>query len=395
MVCKKSLRRWRINSVGFTILSFAISAFALSQQSESPGREKRYRYQRPPIGLEIISPHKPAPLFKGSAHGLLLRRNSLSIINQEAAKDFTALNIEASVEGEALKIRLSIIYNDLSDQEWQKNKKEKEIGNFTIAVGNSLRPIELLQFGIEPFEIKAISNKPTVLKPEEYPGLFNFTPFMEVVEVEKSIDGYRFSFKNISNKKIIAYEIWSGNSGRGGGGLSSGEIYEDINGFAASVIEKYGLTLKMILFEDRTYEGDAKSATRYFAKWEGEAVQAVKLLPMIAQALNVSDEELPDVFDKLEAQLWKMQEALDKPSALEFLKIKYPAFDEKTISMLYEDFKDGFYSARNAALSPMGGGKRALQERDRNLSQADKINIIKHVLSQAKSYLEKLASAGN
>jgi hypothetical protein len=394
MRCKKSLRSWRVNSVGFVILSFAISAFALPQQSESPRSEKRQRYQRPAIGLEIISPHRPAPLFKGSAHGLLLRRNLLSIIDQEAATDFTALNIEASVEGEALKVRLSIIFNDLSDREWQKNKKEKEVGNFTIAVGSSVSPIELLQFGIEPLEIKAISNKPVVLKPEEYPGLFHFTPLMEVVEVEKSIDGYRFSFKNISNKKIVAYEIWSGNGGRGGGGLSSGEIYEDINSFAASGIEKYGLTLKMILFEDRTYEGDAKSATRYFARWEGEAVQAVKLLPMIEQALQVSDEELPEVFDKLEAQLWKMQEAMDKPSALEFLKIKYPAFDEKTISMLYEEFKGGFYNARNAALSPMGDGKRALQERDKNLSEAGKINIIKRGLYQAKSDLEKLASAG-
>jgi hypothetical protein len=392
MLYQKSFPFRQIGFLGFAILSFTISAFALLQQSESSWGKSRHHFPRPAIGLEIISPHKSTPLFKGTSTSCLLNRNSLFITDQEAAKDFTAVYIVGIAEKEGLKIRLSILYNELSEQGW-KNKQEKEIGNFTILAGNSLSPLELLQFGIEPFEIKVISNKHVVLKPEEYPRLFNFTNLLEVVEVEKSIDGYRFSFKNISNKKIIAFELWSGNSGKGGGGLISGEIFEEINSFAAPDIEKYGLALKMILFEDRTYEGDAKSATRYFARWEGEAVQAAKLLPMIEGALQVSDAELSEVFDKLEAQLWKMQEAMDKSSALEFLKIKYSNFDDKTISMLYEEFKGGFYSARNAALSPMGTGKRQLQEQGEKYLEADKIRLIRHTLSQAKSHLEKLVSA--
>ena len=394
MACKRSVPYWRFSFIGLAILSLAISASALPQQSESSRREKRWRPERPAIGLEIISPHKPAPLFKGSSSVWLLGFDALSIINREAAKDFNTVRIETSIEKDAVKVRLLLQYGVVSEHQW-KVQREKEIGNFIIAAGDSLTPGELLQFGIEPFTIKALSNKPVILKPEEYPRLSNFTNLMEVTEVEKSIDGYRFSFKNISNKKIVTFDLWSGNFGMSGGGLASGEIHEDINSFSASEIEKYGLTLKMILFEDRTYEGDAKSATKYLARWEGEAVQAAKLLPMIQQALQVSDEELPEVFDKLEAQLWKMQEAMDKPSALKFLEIKYPAFDEKTISMLYEEFKGGFYSARNAALSPMGGGKQNLQERGENLSEADKIIIIKHALSQAKSHLAKLASVGN
>jgi hypothetical protein len=392
MLYQKSFPFQRIGFLGFAILSFTISAFALLQQSESSWDKSRHRFPRPAIGLEIISPHKSTPLFKGTGTSCLLSRNSLFIVDQEAAKDFTAVYIVGIAENEELKIRLSILYNELSEQGW-KNKQEKEIGNFTILAGNSLSPLELLKFGIEPFEIKVIRNKPVMLKSQEYPRLFNFTNLLDVVEVEKSIDGYRFSFKNISNKKIIAFELWSGSNGWGGGGLIPGEIFEEGNSFAAPDIEKYGLTLKMILFEDRTYEGDAKSATRYFARWEGEAVQAAKLLPMIERALQVSDAELPEVFDTLEAQLWKMQEAMDKSSALEFLKIKYSNFDDKTISMLYEEFKGGFYSARNAALGPMGAGKRQLQEQGEKYLEGDKIRLIRHTLSQAKSYLEKLVSA--
>jgi hypothetical protein len=392
MQYQKSFPFQRIACFCFTILLLAIPAFALSQQVEFSRSKGRYRFPSPTIGLEIISSHKATPLFKSTTTTCLLRRDSLFIVDQETAKGFTAVSVVGSPEDGALKIRLSILYNELSEQGW-KNKQEKEIGNFTIPVGTSLSPLELLQFGIEPFEIKVISNKPVALKPEEYPRLFNFTNLLEVTEVEKSIDGYRFAFKNISNKKIVALELWSGSGGYGRGGIVPEEVFEEINSLAASDIEKYGLTLKMIVFEDRTYEGDAKSASRYFAKWEGEAVQAAKLLPVIEQTLQISDAELPEIFDKLEAQLWKMQEAMDKASAIEFLKIKYSNFDDQTISMLYEEFKGGFYSARNAALVPMGEGKRQILGQGERYTEADRIAVIKRALSQAKSHLEKMASA--
>jgi hypothetical protein len=406
MLSRLSLRCWRFSFIGFVFLSFTISAFAWQQQSESPRSEKRHRFQMPLSALEIISPHKSAPLFKGRAgtFEFFLDRDSLSIVNREAAKDFTAVNIEVSVEKEALKVRLSIIYNDLSDREWWKNKKEKEVGNFTIPVGNSLSPSELLQFGIEPFEIRAVSNQPVVLKPEEYPRILNLTNSIEVVEVGKSIEGYRFLFKNNSNKNVVAFEIGSRNSGISSDSsrtsskdslIPSGEIYEKGYSFAGADIEQAGLTIKMVLFSDGTFEGDAKSATSYLARWEGEAVQAAKLLPEIVQALNVADEELLEVFVKLEAQLWKMQEAMDKPSALEFLKIKYPSFDEEMISMLYEEFKSGFYSARNSALRPMGQSKQQLQERGKEFPETDKIPMLRRTLTQVKNTLEKIASASN
>jgi hypothetical protein len=122
-------------------------------------------------------------------------------------------------------------------------------------------------------------------------------------------------------------------------------------------------------------------------------VQAAKLLPMIEQTLQVSDAELPEVFDKFETQFWKMQEAMDKASALEFLKTKYLNFDDNTISMLYEEFKAGFYSARNAALVPMGEGKRQILRQGERYAEADRLTVIRHVLSEAKSHLEKMISA--
>jgi hypothetical protein len=398
MPFEKPLPLRRIAFIGFVMLSLTCSAFAL-QQSEK--KEKRWRPERPSIGMEISSSRSAVPLYTGSASAIMLLRDRLSIVSPEAAKDFTAITIEATVDNDALKIRLTVIYNDLSDREWWKNKKEKEVGTFTLPVGNSLNPIELLQFGIEPFVIKAISNKPVVLKPEEYPRIFNRTTALEVSEVEKSIEGYRFSLKNISPKPIIALDIWTGNGGIGEASLDftgkhslipPGETYDQINSSSTLEIERYGLTIKMILFSDGTYEGDAKAATRYLAQRDGKKVQSVKLLPLIEQALKVSDEELPEVFEKLEAGLWQMQEAMDKASAIEFLKVKYPAFDEPTISMLYEEFKGGFYNARNVALGSMGSHKQFLQEHREKLPDRERIVTLRRLLAQVKNQYETIIS---
>lgn len=392
MPYQKSFPLPQIGFLGFAVLSLTVSAFAGAPQSKSPETRSRQRFQRPAIGLEITSPHKAAPLYKGSGPGCVFDLKALSLINREAAKDFDRVMLVAKIENEAVKVRLAMQSGEVVEHEW-KTRAEKVVGSYTIAVGDSLTPAELLQYGIEPFTIKAISNKPVILKPEEYPRLFNFANLLEVVEVEKSLDGYLFSFKNISNKKIVAFETWSGNNGLGHGGLISEDTFDEINNFHSSDIERHGLTLKFILFEDRTYEGDARIAARYFARWEGEAVQAAKLLLLIEQTSRVSHAELPEVFDKLETGLWKMQEAMDKASAIEFLKIKYSNFDDETISALYEEFKGGFYSARNAAIYPLEQGKRRLKEDDGEYLEANKIIIIRNALSEAKSQLEKLTSA--
>jgi hypothetical protein len=393
---EKSFPFRRFGFTGFVILSLTFPAFAL-QQSKSPTVIHQERPPLPPIFLEINSPQKSVPIYRGYGGMFLLRRELLPIINAESAKDITAVDVWAIWENEVLKVRLSIIYNDLSNSEWWKDKKEKELGNFIIPIGNSLSPVELLQFGIEPFEIKVVSNKLRLLKPEEYPRIVNRASSMEIGKAEKSLDYYCFVFKNNSNKDVIAIELSSGGyaSGEGSSGRSredslipSGEAYE--KAFYVSDIEKHGLTIEMILFSDGTFEGDAKLAARYIVGREGRKMQAGKLLLLVEQAINVSDDVLAKALDKLEAQLQQMQEAMDKPSAIEYLKMKYPAFDEKTINRLYEEFKRSFYDARTYALSPIHDYRRRTQERSAGLSNVDKTALLREGLNQAIRFLKRI-----
>jgi hypothetical protein len=358
----------------------------------------------PFVGLEVISSRKPEPIYKGRVGTFTIFRDSLAIVDQGAAKDVYFVELQTAAGPGSVNVRILVNYNKPSEPEWWKNKKEKDVGHFTIPYGESLRPAELLQFGIEPFEIKVIDGKPVVLKRDEYPRIVNPSTALEVTEVEKSPIGYRFSIKNVSSKDIAALEIKSGAGGLGGGGLGyrgryaflpAGQTHAENNALSALDVEKYGLTVKMILYMDGTYEGDAKAATRHLARGSGYNIQAAKLLLRLVEAFNVSDDELPQFILKMEADLWQMPEAMDKASSIELLKAKYPAFDEQTIAELYEEFKSGFYNARNTLLVDLGQIKDRIGKPLEPESAADQVRLFRDILTRLKEVIEKAASSTN
>ena len=67
----------------------------------------------------------------------------------------------------------------------------------------------------------------------------------------------------------------------------------------------------------------------------------------------------------------------------------YPAFDDQTISELYEEFKSGFYNARNTLLRDMGPAKRTLEEQGERYSNADKVEMFKRILTRLKETMVK------
>ncbi|MCI0486473.1 MAG: hypothetical protein L0229_07715 [Blastocatellia bacterium] len=325
----------------------------------------------PDMALEIGLP-TGARRMSGGGMQLILRR-SLTVTDPSAAGDFTAIDVWAQKEGRFVRVKLSLIYNDLSNQEWWKDKKDRIVGTYLVSEGRPVIPSELWQYGIEPFELKIISSRPVTLRPGEDFRVVNNTSSLEVVSIEKSFDHCRLTLKNVSDKNIIAYYISSGRSGLGsraayagtGGALiPAGESFPDLY-LTCSSIEKDGLTILAVIFDDGTFEGDRKIATDFSAEREGVRLQAPHVLRMIEQALSASDDEMEKAFYKLEADLWQIPEAIDKPSALLLLKTMFPHFADEQLSPLYERLKGGLYEARNMALSPLGDLKRTQEEKSK------------------------------
>src|SRR4030095_2820205 len=118
---------------------------------------------------------------------------------------------QVKIEDDGMRVIVSLIYNDLSDREWWQHKNEKIVGSYSIRSGESIRPTELNEFGIEPFEMKGVDARPVLLKPGEGPQIRNSSA-LEVQKLERNFDFYRVWLKNISGKNIVAYHISTGKS---------------------------------------------------------------------------------------------------------------------------------------------------------------------------------------
>jgi hypothetical protein len=312
----------------------------------------------------------------------LVYRAGLTIVNEQLAEGITAVDLWADPTADGVSIRLSIIYNDVSNPEWWKDKKEKVLAPYTVREGETLRPRELLQFGIEPFELKVepfVRPKPKTILPGEDFEIINLTQSFELTEIQRLSDApyrggrvYTLFFKNGYNKAINTVMIEYGTIAYKGGSLHDGMLLSGehstepgalykVEHLRQSTINKR-VTIKLVLFTDGTFDGDETMARRFQAKWEGVKLQAPQALRMIEEALAMDDTQLVSEAEKIEARFWQMPEAIDKVSAIELLKTKYPTFDLKTISELYEDLKAGLYDTRNLALSHMGNLKRNMEQ---------------------------------
>lgn len=358
------------------------------------------RVQSSDLGLEISLPGGSTPLTRFSGGGAtLIRRNRLKVNDPNEAGEFTAIDVHAERSSDGMRVTLIVIYNDLSNQEWWKEKKERLVGSYLIRSGETVLASELNQFGIEPVEMKTRAAEVVVLKPGEGPRIVNNTTALEVARLERHLDYYLISLKNISTKNVVAYTISTGrtgqsasNGGRGVPVIAAGATTRESPVDGPSV-ERDGITISNVIFDDGTFEGDANTAAQFLARAEGVRIQAPDVLLKIDQTLAVNDNELTAAYDKAEAELWVIPEAIDKASAIELLKARFPSLDEKTWSALYEDLKGGLYDARNIALTDMGVNRRNVRERQqRNGDDASEAKSLRATLERVKQTLERIVS---
>ena len=352
------------------------------------------------FGLQITHPADPKPFLTFERGGMtVIQRRWLTIASPQAAGDLTGVDLHATPEGDGMKVELWIVYNDLSNQEWWKDKKEKPLGQYLVRPGAPVRPPELLDYGIIPFELSLIRYKNRELKPGEGPPIVNMTTSLQVAKLEKIQNHYQLTLKNTSRKRVISYSVTSQ-----GGGVStrSGRLQPSVSPsdedvftvryLSAEEVERGGIKITSVVFDDGTFEGSEMEAVGVLAEQEGFRIQAPSVLDRIRATLEASEKDIVSESLKLEAGLWTIPEAIDKPSALELLRSKYPNYDDRTISGLYETLKGGLYNARNHALGYLGQLKPNSGGGDTLPSQAQ-AELARFILTRLKQDFEQVIAS--
>jgi hypothetical protein len=230
-----------------------------------------------------------------------------------------AVNIASRVEGTAVRVVVSVHLGK------KLFEKQDEVGSYLLQENERLTVYDMTAFGLEPFEVSVIRVEP---KSASVPGVTSNARSVEVRNVE-AIDStfpmFKLTLRNTSGKNISALFVEMFADGRlrtsamphsleGAPLIVAGETYEykrQLNndarqsggGFTPETAPHQTLVIKTAVFDDGTYEGDAKSAAQYRAVALGDRTQLAQLLARYNKALQSTESDVELVLESLLEQV--------------------------------------------------------------------------------------------
>lgn len=224
-----------------------------------------------------------------------------------------AVNIVSHLEGDAAKVRISVFtgikYHD----------KEEFVADYTIRENEKAVIKELTEFGVEPFQIGAVRNLPTI---SDLPTPVNKTDSLQIVNVEpnySTLPTYKLKLLNSSGKAVIAFTLEERADGevklsampQGNQGeflIAPGGTIEKIipSSFERKTYNKEPIAaqpnreivVSSVVFEDGSYEGDFLKAANFLAFALGRKSQLQKILHLLESALN-SRSDLNELYEQI------------------------------------------------------------------------------------------------
>jgi hypothetical protein len=316
---------------------FGLAAFAQKSSPTGLTLEINFYKGRPPAyqtvaesateaGWAWYSLFKRIPDFQISADSLPVR----------------AVKIVPYLEKDAVKINVSVFTGR------KIHEKEETVGVYSVRENERVTIKDLARFGVEPFEIAVVrvASAASVL-----PSVVNKTNSLQITGIEpifSTLPSYKIRMLNTSAKAVSAFTFETTVNGQrrlsglpqGGKGkplIESGATFEKeisnslehkqpLNGQIPPVQENQILVISSVIFDDGTYEGDAKNAAGFRAFTLGRKVQLKKIIALLQKATE-TDAQI-SVLDNLDKQFAALGREVDDVSFNELVK-EFPTLTEK------------------------------------------------------------------
>lgn len=279
-----------------------------------------------------------------------------------------AVNIVSRVEGNAVKVRVSVYDGARFDD------KEEFVGEYVVRENEKITVRELTRFGVEPFEIGLVHVAPA------NPGLplvENKTSSITVLALEANnttLPSFKLSLRNLSNKNISALAIRTLVDGKTQISslphdpearplMKAGESYATNEpgahaahrapeGYMPDPPPAQTIVIATAVFDDGSYEGEAAPAAEYRAFAKGRKTQLARIIPLLQNALDAPASNAATAIEKLNTQLSTLNEEMES-SALEELQKEFPEFDSKAKAGLGNAVQIAIYGIRKRALDDL------------------------------------------
>jgi hypothetical protein len=233
-----------------------------------------------------------------------------------AADKVLAVDVKLSPAGAGVEIKVGVHVGE------RYFDRLVEVATYTAALGETVRAGELEGVGVAPFVFRVLRVNDADASP---PVVVNKTQSVEAVVTEFTptpLPRSKLTLRNLSSKRVRAVEL--DQAFRGGGratgaaverdgrilmepggtyerklGVTNGRSYA--NEFTPEAIES--IIVASVVFEDYTYEGEARPAARARAYDEGQRVQIPRAMALVRRAHAARDVETAEALARFRAEV--------------------------------------------------------------------------------------------
>jgi hypothetical protein len=302
------------------------------------------------------------------------------------------LKIRAFAEGDAVRIKVLVIFDDSEpiDKPGPKyGAREQPVADYLAREGETVTVRELARFGVEPLVLRVVKARPL---PEEQPlaappEIENRLKSVEVISLTPdpaSPNGYKLALRNLTQKNIVALEVYESEGGKRGGLsqtvmqfmpgralIAPGAIFETRlgtggtpgrwtpQGFVPDPARLLTFAVGTIVFDDGTYEGEPSVAANIEAGQVGLRLQRKRMLSLLNQITDAPGLDVKATLEKLKSQVAALRIDVDE-AVLNKLLARYPSLsEERHRKRLMSEIMSGLKNGRQELLSRIGEFERA------------------------------------
>src|SRR5262245_21805713 len=321
------------------------------QQTESAGAglalEVTYYQGRPPTYQPVIGhDSKPTATWYG------FFRRVPSWTPPPGSLPVSAVNIRTRLEGDAVRIAVSVFLGE------RFNEEEKPVSTHLIHENEKITISELTRFGVEPFEVKVlrVTHSLTI-----YPRVTSQAGSIAVVGIEpknSTLPSYKVSLQNLYGQSVMALgvevlvngqkRLISMPQGKEGKPLiAPGAVYElSASGAKDALLTSEGyrpnspqgqeIVISAAMFEDNSYQGDAKTAANFRAFMIGRKIQVARLLTLMQTGAYPTEFDVSAAVNRLKTQVSSLSDDVET-SVVDRLLADFPTLSAD----VKDDLKNG------------------------------------------------------
>jgi len=246
------------------------------------------------------------------------------------------------MEGDAVRVKVSVFLGKKS------HEKEEQVTTFLARENVKVIVSELKRWGVVPYEVTAVRVASSALGSP--PEVVNKTQSIEVVNIEpvrSAPASFRLVLRNLSTKNVSAVHIEvlknnrrelsatpAGEEGRPL--IEPGDTWKAPDyglvkieptsaGYVLSSAKGQTVVIATVVFQDGSYEGDAKSALSFRGYVAGRKQQLARVIALFKSASETTDTDAAARLAKLRAQVAALAIDAD-PGDIEKILTGIPAY---------------------------------------------------------------------